>query len=58
MAAGANLQATLTANNAFDKQPRLSPNPNFTGAPGGFGPVVAGDDAVGRYYTFALRAQY
>ncbi|HTI66601.1 MAG TPA: TonB-dependent receptor [Caulobacteraceae bacterium] len=57
-AAGHTLQATVSVANVFDKQPRLSPNPNFTGTPGAFGSVVAGDDSVGRYYTFGLRAQY
>ncbi|HTK36764.1 MAG TPA: TonB-dependent receptor [Caulobacteraceae bacterium] len=55
-AAGHTLQATLAVNNVFDKQSRLSPNPNFTTTPGAFSPAI--DDIIGRYYTFGLRAQY
>ncbi|HTK35067.1 MAG TPA: TonB-dependent receptor [Caulobacteraceae bacterium] len=57
-AAGHTLVASLAVNNVFDKQPRLSPNPNNTATPGAFGPNVLTDDIIGRYYTFGLRAQY
>jgi outer membrane receptor protein involved in Fe transport len=57
-AGGSNLQASVSISNLFDKQPRLSPGPNNTGTPGGFGPAVPGDDQIGRYYTFSLRGQF
>jgi outer membrane receptor protein involved in Fe transport len=52
------LQAAVAVSNLFDKAPRISPGANFAGSPGGFPPAVAGDDIVGRYFTFTLRAQY
>ncbi|HTI66440.1 MAG TPA: TonB-dependent receptor [Caulobacteraceae bacterium] len=57
-AGGKPLTATVAINNLFDKQPRLSPAPNQAATPGGFGPNVVGDDTIGRYYTFGLRAQF
>ncbi|HTI66836.1 MAG TPA: TonB-dependent receptor, partial [Caulobacteraceae bacterium] len=57
-AGGHPLQASVAINNLFDKQPRLNPNPNNTATPGAFNPAVAGDDIIGRYYTFSLKAQF
>jgi outer membrane receptor protein involved in Fe transport len=52
------LQAAVAVSNLFDKAPRISPGANFAGSPGGFPPAVAGDDIIGRYFTFTLKAQY
>jgi outer membrane receptor protein involved in Fe transport len=57
-AAGHELQASITVTNLFDKAPRISPGANFTGTPGINSGTVAGDDLIGRYFTFGLRAQY
>jgi outer membrane receptor protein involved in Fe transport len=52
------LQASLSINNLFDKQPRISPGAGATATPGALSPAVGSDDLIGRYYTFGLRAQY
>ncbi|HTK36662.1 MAG TPA: TonB-dependent receptor [Caulobacteraceae bacterium] len=52
------LQASVSINNLFNKRPRLNPVPNNAATPGAFSPVLGSDDAIGRYYTFTLRAQY
>jgi outer membrane receptor protein involved in Fe transport len=56
--AGAALQASIAVSNVFDKQPRIAPSTAFTASPGQNTTAATGDDTMGRYYTFTLRAQY
>ncbi|HTK36763.1 MAG TPA: TonB-dependent receptor [Caulobacteraceae bacterium] len=56
--AGHDLQASVAVSNLFNKTPRPSPSTAFTASPGQNPAAVPGDDLVGRYYTFTLRAQY
>jgi len=55
-AAGHDGEAYFIVNNLFDKDPRVSPGPNFAATPGANTGAV--DDIMGRYFTVGLRLQY
>jgi len=52
------LQAFVNIGNVFDRQPRISPAALRATIPGTGSPVIAGDDAVGRYYTVGFRLRH
>jgi outer membrane receptor protein involved in Fe transport len=50
-----NIQAFVSVQNVFDKDPPVYLTSGTSGTPGFSFPAVSGDDVIGRYYTAGLR---